>query len=257
MWGEKRRGKGSASRQPWTGAMSDYNAFAKHYDVLMGEREESAAQVQSLIDRYHPKACSVLELGCGTGAVLKHLSQKYEVAGVDLSASMLKIAQRKLPKVKFSCQNIAKLKVERQYDLVLCLFDTINHLTSFADWKSVFQRAAASLNEKGVFIFDMNTLWKLQKYTDEPAFAEFHKNGICIFDARHRSGNRYAFDLRLLKKLPSGKYQLFEAEVRELGVSTVRVVAALKKQFSKVTLWDAERARPSGRSEELYFICRK
>ena len=133
--------------------MSEYDSFSMHYDTLMGERDECVANVRKLLKTYAPNATSVLELGCGTGSVLKQLSSTYEVAGVDLSEAMLKAARRKLPGVWLKRQNIARLKVDRRFDVVLCLFDTINHLLRFEDWKKVFERAhAAVIEEAGTWV---------------------------------------------------------------------------------------------------------
>ncbi len=99
--------------------MSEYDSFSLHYDTLMGGRDECVADVRKLLRKYAPKARTILELGCGTGSVLKHLSRNYDVAGVDLSEAMLKVARRKLPKVWLKQQNITKLKVDRRFDVIL------------------------------------------------------------------------------------------------------------------------------------------
>jgi hypothetical protein len=49
--------------------MSNYDKFYKHYDAVMGDPKQKAAFLQSLIDKWNPKATTLMELACGTGAV--------------------------------------------------------------------------------------------------------------------------------------------------------------------------------------------
>ena len=75
-----------------------YERWAPFYDATRGDQAAPVAYVQSLIEKHHPSAKTLLELGCGTGAVLERLQARYRVTGVDLSPQMLRVARRKLPK---------------------------------------------------------------------------------------------------------------------------------------------------------------
>jgi tRNA1(Val) A37 N6-methylase TrmN6 len=48
------------------------------------EAKVRADRVLKQIKKYNPKTKKVLELGVGLGAVLVHLSPRYEVSGLDL-----------------------------------------------------------------------------------------------------------------------------------------------------------------------------
>jgi trans-aconitate methyltransferase len=236
--------------------MSEYDRFAECYDVLMGNRAECVAQVKQLLRVHAPKARTILELGCGTGTILRQLGKRYRLTGLDLSADMLRRARRKVPAATFHRQNIARLQLSERFDVILCLFDTINHLTSFSEWQHVFRRVHKTLNPQGVFIFDVNTVHGMRVYAERTPFAEFYPGGIGIFDATPTSRNRYRLDLRLLRQTAGKTYRLHQTQIEELVVPTERVIAALKGQFGEVKLWDADRRRPNAKSEELYFICR-
>ena len=82
--------------------MSSYDIFGKFYDAVMGDRTVAAERLSRYIRDANPRARSVLELGCGTGSILKHLASSYDVSGVDLSSRMLAIAARKVPQAKLS-----------------------------------------------------------------------------------------------------------------------------------------------------------
>ena len=60
-----------------------------------------ASYIRRLIRRHKPKARTLLELACGTGAILKILAKSYDVAGLDVSPQMLALARKKLPHVRF------------------------------------------------------------------------------------------------------------------------------------------------------------
>jgi len=236
--------------------VSEYDRFAAHYDALMGDREEIARDIRKLLRLHNPKAQTILELGCGTGSMLKHFQRTHDVTGVDLSASMLRIARAKVPGVKLYRQNIAKLKVPGRFDVVLCLFDTMNHLTGFDQWKSVFKRVRSKLSDGGVFIFDINTVHALKLYAARPAYAEIDKNGINIYEVFHDGGDRYHLELRLLKKVGPRRFELFQTNIPEIAVPTEKIAAELKGHFRSITLFDAERKRATKKTEELYFICK-
>ncbi|MCP3939883.1 MAG: class I SAM-dependent methyltransferase [Desulfobacteraceae bacterium] len=73
-----------------------YQNLAKLYDAFV---EPSVAAIRKMmLKMYLPqKGMRVLEVGCGTGTNLKLYQQAgCEVYGIDLSASMLKVATRKL-----------------------------------------------------------------------------------------------------------------------------------------------------------------
>ncbi len=54
--------------------MTAYAQFAGFYDQVMGDRSADVNRVLDHIKRYQPGAASLLELGCGTGAVLAGLA---------------------------------------------------------------------------------------------------------------------------------------------------------------------------------------
>ena len=54
--------------------MANYDVIGKFYDAVMGDRAKATKRLQGFIRKASPKAKRVLELGCGTGSVLKHLA---------------------------------------------------------------------------------------------------------------------------------------------------------------------------------------
>ena len=58
-----------------------YAEFARFYDRIMGDRDEEIDRIQAYISKHLPAARSLLELGCGTGALLAGLASRLQVTG--------------------------------------------------------------------------------------------------------------------------------------------------------------------------------
>lgn len=235
--------------------MTQYDAFAHHYDAVVGDREEVARFIQRIISSFAPRSKTLLELGCGSGSMLKLLTKKYTCTGIDQSKGMIAVAKKKAPRARVSVGDITDFDLKNQFDAVICPFDTINHVTSFAAWKRVFANAHKHLNQDGVFIFDVNTEAKMERYRTEPAFAEMEGDDISIVDVQRVRRYRYLVNLKLLKKVKGALYRHHEMLIPEIVVPTPQILKELSTYFKRVTLVDPDRKRPTDETEELYFVC--
>ncbi|WP_372712754.1 class I SAM-dependent methyltransferase [Ilyobacter sp.] len=138
-----------------------YQEFAKVYDKFMEFADYDGWHdfVSYVIEGNNPNAKTLLDLGCGTGEVLKRFVGEYECTGVDLSEEMLSVAEDKLKNldknVQLLCQNMKDLSLDRKYDIVISLFDTVNHLVSIGDLEKLFEKIKKHLETDGVYIFDV------------------------------------------------------------------------------------------------------
>jgi len=82
--------------EPLTG----YEHFARFYDALMGDPLANAARVRGYRERHLPAADSLLELGCGSGAILAGLGGIGALVGLDRSPAMLAAAARNVPRAR-------------------------------------------------------------------------------------------------------------------------------------------------------------
>jgi len=162
--------------------MPAYEVFAKFYDAVMGDGSEASSHLTRLIQAAQPAGNNLLELGCGTGSVLQHLQHDYRVSGVDLSSAMLSVARRKVPKAKLFRQNMVDFKIADQFDVVCCVYDTINHVQRFSQWKRLFANVCRRLAPGGCFIFDINTQRKLQRVIAAPPWVHRFEKNLLIID---------------------------------------------------------------------------
>ena len=237
--------------------MSHYDHFAQFYDHVVGSRDSIAKLLTQLVRRYNPTARTLLELGCGSGTMLAVLSRSYRTTGLDLSRGMLSIARKKAPGARLIHGDITTFDLQERFDAIVCPFDTINHVTSFAKWKQVFRRAHAHLNPGGVFIFDVNTEHKMEEYRTDPVTADVERDVVTMVQVKRRRKFRYDVILRIFRRRSGAMFEHHEMVLPELVVPTATILSELGKYFRKITLVDPDRARPSPYTEELFFVCRE
>ena len=97
----------------------------------------------------------LLELACGTGIQSVRFSQAgFDVTGLDLSADMLKIAEKRATsakqKIDFIEGNMLDLSKAGQYDFVTCYSDSICYMQDEVEVGDVFKEVYSALNEDGV-----------------------------------------------------------------------------------------------------------
>ncbi|HZV12214.1 MAG TPA: class I SAM-dependent methyltransferase [Candidatus Kapabacteria bacterium] len=237
--------------------MNDYDIFAKFYDTAMGERTTVIELLQKAIRENTPRAKNILELGCGTGAILKHFAKDRNVYGLDLSKGMLAVARKEIPQAKLYQQNMVNFRLKEKFDVIYSVFDSINHVLIFNDWKKIFANAHKHLSDGGIFVFDINTQSKLKEICFYPP--EVHKLGDDYFILKVRDTGKgiVNWNVKFFVHEKADQYRLMQENIREISFPADRVKAALLDIFRSVTIIDTDRKRPSKHSERLYFICKK
>jgi SAM-dependent methyltransferase len=234
--------------------MTSYERFGEFYDAVMGDRRAAAEQVMKLIRAAKPDARNVLELGCGTGSILKCLQEAYEVSGLDISGKMLSVARKKVPRSKLFRQDMVDFRIDGRFDVIFCVFDSINHVRRFSDWKKMFAAVRRHLLPGGCFIFDINTQRKLERLIAGPAWVHrFGRNLLIIgVTALPRGGSNW--NVKVFEHLNGSHYALHEEDIVEVSFPLPQIVAALRAYYVKVRVIDPDRSRPSAKSERLFFI---
>lgn len=235
-----------------------YEIIGRFYDDVMGDQQESALQVRKLIEKYNPGAESVLELACGTGSFLYHLSKYYNTtAGLDLSSIMLSIARNKLPDIPLYQCDMTDFHFYDKFDVVICMNDSINHLIDFTDWEKMFGNVYNHLNPGGIFIFDINTLHKLNTLADSPpSVHEFEKN-LLITNVYRKDSDKYVWHLRVFEHKVDNKFVMHEEFLEERGFPVDMVKGSLSGKFKRVDISDLEKKRVTNRSNRLHIVAVK
>ena len=233
--------------------MTSYERFGKFYDAVMGDRGASAEQVMDLIRATKPNAKNVLELGCGTGSILKCLQDAYKVSGLDISEKMLSVARKKVPRSKLFRQDMVDFRIDGRFDVIICVFDSINHVRRFSDWKKVFAAVRRHLLPGGCFIFDINTQRKLERLIAGPPWVHRFGRNLLIIEVTAFPGGGSNWNVKVFEHRNGSRYTLHEEDIVEVSFPLPQVVAALRADYLKVRAIDPERSRPSAKSERLFF----
>ncbi len=100
----------------------------------------------------------IIDLACGSGIWAKILTDSgYEVLGIDLSESMLNLAQKKAPLAQFQVGSLFRLNLPL-CDAITCIGEGVNYQFdphNDDEITQLFQRIYQSLKPGGVFIFDI------------------------------------------------------------------------------------------------------
>ena len=141
-------------------ALEAYESLAPHYDLFTaGYDHRRWIEALDRLARDHGlSGRRVLDLGCGTGAALQPLLERgYEVAGCDLSPSMIAVAGARHPGVDLHVADMRTLPDLGPFDLVLCLDDAVNYLLDEHELGAALHSIRSVLTERGLLIFDVNT----------------------------------------------------------------------------------------------------
>jgi len=166
--------------------MQTYNKFVEYYDeIVRGINSpiiEEVEYLKNIIEKYNPKAKSILEFACGTWVVARELiSSSYEVIGLDISENMLEKARNNIWEHNVVKWDMTNYSFEREFDVVLCNYNSICHLLDFEDWEKTFANAYKHLNKWGLFIFDINTLEEFESITEDfSGFYNFKEDTVCL-----------------------------------------------------------------------------
>ena len=168
--------------------MSSYSFFAKYYDELTQNVEYSrrADYFSALLLSCGFESGTVLDLACGTGSLTVELAKHgYDMIGVDASGDMLCRAQNKAfesgVSPMFLCQRMQELDLYGTVDAAVCSLDSINHLTDEEDVRRTFERLRLFVAPGGVFIFDVNTVYKHKNVLGDNAFVYEYPDVFCVW----------------------------------------------------------------------------
>jgi SAM-dependent methyltransferase len=238
--------------------VATYAHFARHYDALMAgpgggaDPLANAARISGYLARHLPQARSLLELGCGTGAVLAGLSRVPSLTGLDRSPQMLARARATLPEARFVRAGMTAFELGERFDAVICVFDTVNHLPRFELWQALFERAAEHLHDGGLFAFDVNTVGQLRRLAAAGPWLNELPHALVTQEVEARAGSSFIWHVRIREA--GGEHH---ERIGELGVELARIGAALGRWFTLLESAGDGGSPPTDKSERAYFAYRR
>jgi ubiquinone/menaquinone biosynthesis C-methylase UbiE len=173
-----------------------FNEVAPIYDTLFPPHisQHLFTERLRLIKKYLSPPAKILDAGCGTGILLSRLlAEGYDAWGIDLSASMIKIARRRIPERAMK-GDLAKIPYpDHTFDGVISIA-TLHHLDkSFS--KALYEMARILKPGGVILLWDHNSLnpyWRILMnkvpqdtgkeviFSDKQIVRELRKNKIRI-----------------------------------------------------------------------------
>jgi SAM-dependent methyltransferase len=233
-----------------------YTGFASFYDRIMGDRSEEIDRIRSYISRHLPDARALLELGCGTGALLNGLAGDLDVTGIDQSPQMLAIAQAAVPEADLIQGDMTAFSLPTRFDVVICMFDTLNHVPSYDRWLSLFSCVHEHLAEGGLFIFDVNTAGRLQRLDGAPPFVDEFDGSLVIMTVRSAHDGLSLWETRIFDRQHDDLYRLHHEQIYELGVPLAVIRASLAGRFELLEEASLDGSPVGDDSDRVFFAYR-
>lgn len=170
--------------------MNQYKDLAYIYDELINcdvDYKSWADKIINVCLELNIEKKDYLDLACGTGNMTELIAKEFKSTwAIDLSSSMLTEAESKLRtlgiKAKFVCQDICRLKLNQKFDLITCCLDATNYILDEVDLESYFKGVYNHLKDDGVFIFDINSYYKLTNILSNNIFTYDNDKVVYIWE---------------------------------------------------------------------------
>ncbi|MBC8589379.1 class I SAM-dependent DNA methyltransferase [Paratissierella segnis] len=225
--------------------MNSYNEFATIYDELMNDFDYKrwADYIESIFEFYHKKPNKILEMACGTGNLTYQLAKRtYNLVAFDLSSEMLTKAYEKLYRfknVKLLNQDMTSFELNKKFDSIISICDSINYILDIKDLFCTFTNVYNHLEEDGIFIFDINSFYKLEKIIGNNIFIEDRDDVFYTWQNEFNCYNNICSFYLTFFINKDDRYYRFDEEHEERAYNVEEITDILYKiGFKKIEYFD-------------------
>ncbi|NLO34243.1 MAG: class I SAM-dependent methyltransferase [Candidatus Hydrogenedentes bacterium] len=136
----------------------DFQPIAAYYDSIMSHVNYARwGMITEKLGRMYPQPLRHLDAGCGTGTLMEQLmNPNWQAVGIDLSPSMLAVAQQRKLKA-LAVADFCALPFSNQFHLITCLFDSLNFLLEKEQVVQAMTSFYHALQPNGMLYFDIVT----------------------------------------------------------------------------------------------------
>lgn len=245
-----------------------YEIFSSVYDILTAnvDYENFADKISSSLSLNGVDGGLLLDLGCGTGTLSFLLEKRgYDVIGVDPSEDMLAVANEKKyeesSNALFLCQGMEELDLYGTVDCAVCSLDTLNHVESIEKIREAFRRISLFMTLGGVFIFDMNTIYKHKSVLADNTFVYDADDVYCVWqNTFSKDEMKTAIDLDFfIKSEDSETYERYGESFFEYAYDENEILKLLSEYgFTVLGCFDDYSDKPvTEKTERLTVVAKK
>ena len=220
-----------------------YNEFGwNYYPEAFGE------QLLQWLKENGIRPKTSLDLACGTGVLCEILRKEgIEASGMDFSAGMIDIARSRCPDIHYEVADMITYRPQKQFDLVTCTGDAVNHIPALADVEQIFRNVYGYLAPGGYFIFDI--LNENEVSDSEPFDMDFTDTLRVWFQMTRPEEKKVNLKIRVFE---DGKEQ-FEENIRET-IHDPAVICGLLEKSGFAVVRCADRMLADGGHGTTWFV---
>ncbi|MFC1503795.1 class I SAM-dependent DNA methyltransferase [Spirochaetota bacterium] len=244
--------------------VSSYSILAKYYDEIMSHVDYAfwAGYIRTLIHTYSIPHTMIIDIGGGTGSLAVELAKMdYTADMLDISPHMIEAAGAKMKRSGSEdglyLGDIRDFSIDRNYDLVLCVHDTINYMHTEHDLERAFKNVWMHLEKGGFFIFDSCTEYNVKENFENKVFSKEYSTFSYIWKNVYKKRKKnIEVHLEIIEKSDPGICY------KEKHVHTIHSIDNILhlsyNYFDMVAVLDGFTTDPChAQTEEVYFILKK
>jgi SAM-dependent methyltransferase len=226
-----------------------FGASAARYD-LHTPPDQYKGDHELVLDelrRFAPGA-RVLDLGCGTGALLRRVRDAgYDAHGIDVSPEMVALAEQRLGSSgSVRVQRLQDVEEEDAYDALVSLSFPFNYCADVSDMRGALARFHRALRPGGLLLLQVahaaNATGRLMEFWERGPGGDRDVQFLCRFTSEWENGEpavraHYVYACRSLHELFSEEHLLHVADanrigelLRESGFSDVRIYGNCERE---------------------------
>ncbi|WP_252187472.1 class I SAM-dependent DNA methyltransferase [Anaeromonas gelatinilytica] len=241
-----------------------YEEFAEVYDRLMTEDidyEKWYKFIKNIYNEYNVRPYNILEMACGTGNLTKYFAKDYyNISCFDISEDMLSIAYKKLRNYKNVCirhMNMLDFKFNKKFQSIISICDSINYILDIEDLKKVFKNVYNHLEDKGIFVFDINSYYKLSNIIGNNTFIYDEKDVFYTWENEFQDNiANFYLTFFVYRK---GMYERFDEFHQERAYRSDEIIDLLKEiGYKNISVYDGLTFNLSStKSTRINFVASK
>ena len=227
-----------------------YGEFARVYDMFQDnvDYETWGKWLKEQLTAYGITDGLVLDLGCGTGTMTELLAEAMEKRG-ESGHDIL-----------YLLQDMQEFELYGTVRAVVSVCDSLNYITEEEELEHVFALVNNYLDPQGIFLFDMNTVYKYQTMIGNTTIAENRDEGSFIWENSYDEETGInTYELALFIPREDGLYEKDEDVHYQRAYSLEKIKELIGKAgMELLAVYDAYTLEPPKEdSGRLTFVVRE
>lgn len=202
-------------------ALVHHRGFDFHADLC-------ARGILALLEPVRARRGVVLELGCGSGRLTRHLIEAgHRVVATDASPAMLELAREHAPGAEEIAQLVLPDDAIPSADAIVAVGHVLNYLPDEASVDRALISAAESLRPQGILALDICDLEWGELRRDAPSLGRVGEDWAVVTEFSLPSANRFTRQIAVFVRDDEGAWRRDDERHDNVLVDTARVPEVL------------------------------